>query len=203
MGRVFRPKLYDGWDHLPVRKIGQQELPLPVTCDLGALELSGVELGDFGQKGVGFWRRNVRSHARWVAGGRRVVKASVRHVSTAGPGVLSETDPGRKRTTSHRSAHSPQLPLTMAAVTENINGSSALQWSPGICCEHCIYIHLSHPFSSSGQNSTPSWNRSLPLTYSSPSFPYVSRLPQLNRLYLSEDWPHLREMIKYKIQKVC
>ena len=61
----------------------------------------------------------------------------------------------------------------------------------------------SHPFSSSGQNSTPSWNRLLPQTYSSPSFPYAPRPLKLNRLCLSEEWPRLREMIKYKIQKVC
>ena len=66
----------------------------------------------------------------------------------------------------------------------------------------CAFILLSHPFSSSGQSSTPSWNISLPQTCSSPSFPDSCCLLKLNRLRLSEEWPYLREMIKYKIQKV-
>ena len=66
----------------------------------------------------------------------------------------------------------------------------------------CALIYLSHPFSSSGQNSTPSWNISLPRTYSSLSFLDSPSPLVLNRVTLSEEWPRLREMIKYKIQKV-
>jgi len=154
-------------------------------------------------------RRKFRGVVRRVLRSHRVVEAGIRHLSTGGPAVTVQERRGCRtcqppsptsRLTSRSEVHHALALFTM----ENINGvSNEFQWSPGIVAS-CASIHSSHPlsFSSSGQNSTQSWSTSLPQTSSSPSLPNTPSPLRLNHVNLSEEWPRLREMIKYKIQRV-
>ena len=94
-------------------------------------------------------------------------------------------------------------PLTMAATTaENLNGvSNGFRWSGTMASNASVRVS-SHRFSSSGQVSTQNWNTSLPPTCSGPSFPDSTEPLEPTHANLSEEWPHLREIIKHKIQKV-
>ena len=166
------------------------------------------------------WEK-IRGIVRRVVGGRREVEASIRHkylrrqwsavVRTRAHFIIRRS--GRQSVSHRACAISIKLgdlgSLSPTPFDHGWDHDRESKWGikriPLVARYLLRAAHLSScltPFSSSGQNSTPSWNISLPQTCSSPSFPDSCCLLKLNRLHLSEEWPHLREMIKYKIQKV-